>query len=283
MPALLKRMRARPRAMKPRHALQGLDVVTRTPVVTIDPTWKERFLRQTVMAQIAEWCFRIVEWDKREPGDPLRPRVPDIADDAFVWWQAWTTRVARRGRGAEAPSASELYEIAARSVRPSRPAGHQLYWRKSLAGPSKVLKNPAEVPVGLDLERLQHAVSEPDLDRRGLHQQPARSNTLLAKQAATAADVSRRTMYERLERGGRRISDFYNEADPVAALSAYLWEMAPAGRVAADRRTLRAELAAAGWTTEAARKFERRLRALPPEEQAQRLRRALARRAAPSE
>jgi hypothetical protein len=215
-----------------RAMMQGIDTLTRGVVVTIDPNWRDEGLRATVMAQIVEWCFRVSKHSEAF-GLPLP------AQDAIDWWQDWAVRVVRRGRDADHPDVGDLYQIAARSVRPARAAGHRLFWKKSLAA---------------------------------LH-----SESLL-RQAAGAADISLRTAYNRLRQGGRQTSDFLGAVDPLGELTDFLRRQAPARCLAVERHTLLEVLESAGWNKEAARKLERRLRTLPPDEQERRIRANLARR-----
>ena len=159
---------------------------------------------------------------------------------AYDWFAEWARRA---GRSPDELDPAEVYEIAQRGVRPGSPAGHRAYWRQTV----RPTRGPDRMRAALDL-----------CTNRG---QP----------------LGRSAAYERLRRGGVHVRDF---ATPTA-LAAWLSQNAPSPPKPAlpdARRDVRDQLLDLGWTPAGARKFEYRLRPLPQDEQARRVRAALARR-----
>ncbi len=117
-----------------RRTLQGVDALSRYVSVTIDPDWKDKHLKESVMAQVVEWFIRV----DRSP----HARLPDLAPDVYAWWERWG-RIAAPAATRHERSLAELFEIARRSVRPSSAAGHRLYWKKSLQSGSDGLLDRA--------------------------------------------------------------------------------------------------------------------------------------------
>ena len=107
-----------------RRTIQALDALSPSLTVTIDPAWMRDALRESVMAQVAEWITRVRELPNAN--------VPELKDDAWRWWHAWALRFVPHHGPEEPLTLSDLYEIARRTVRPDNPARHRKYWIKSL-------------------------------------------------------------------------------------------------------------------------------------------------------
>jgi len=218
-----------------RRLLQSLDALTRGSAVAVDFDWAPPLVRDSVMAQIAEWHVRI-------DGSEYARGGPMLTDDAYQWWCRWARRVARQRDDAVAPG--DVFGVAKRSVRPASAAGHHRYWKKSLEA---------------------HRADD------------------VVQQVATMLGISRRTVFNRLRKGERRLAEFYGEADAARALYDWLADRpSNANRISDDRRAVIESLEAAGVSHEAARKLERRTRGLPPEVQRNRLQRAIERQRARS-
>lgn len=216
-----------------RRLLQSLDSLTRGLEVVVDFGWKPSFVRDSVMAQVAEWHERI-------HGLEHARGAPTLTDDAYRWWFQWVRRVARQGENAVTPT--DVFMVAKRSIRPASAAGHHRYWKKSLQA---------------------HRADD------------------VAQRIATMLGISRRTVFNRLHKGEKRLEEFYSEPDAARALYDWLTDRpSNAKRISDDRRAVLESLQAAGVSFEAARKLERRTRALPPEVQRKRLQKAIERRRA---
>ncbi len=149
----------------------------------------------------------------------------------------WLAHFAARvaGRRPSDLTVSDAFDVARRSVRPPSAAGHHSYWKKSLT------YRPADD---------------------------------LATRAAKSAGVSRRTAFSRLHKAGKTLADFATESNPTSALHRWLVASAPAGRLLTDSRLLVDGLIEKGMRPGSARKFERRIRGLAPEEKQLRVDRA---------
>ncbi len=180
---------------------------------------------------------QLIEWCLRVHGDPHRARIPDLDDDVINWWRDWAARLARRNSDDDKPDAAEMYEVARRTLRPSHPAAHRKYWHKWLAPRS---------------ERL-------------------------VRDAAGQTGVSVRTIYSRMRKAGLHTRDFAEREHPLSELVVFLRGGSSVRSIPDQRRTIRDALIESGMNSEAARKFERRIRELPSEEQARRVAAALAR------
>ena len=206
---------------------QGLDALSRYIVVRIDPEWEPRALKESVMAQVAEWLVRV----RRHP----HAVDLELDSDVWRWWQSWALHTPGSTATTEL---AEILEIAGRTVRPDHPARQRAYWTKSL----------------------RHRRTRPGI----------------VDKAAIVAGIARSTAYDRLRRAGRTVADFENAQNPIRDLAGFL-HSAASYHLTNDRHTVINELTAGGMKEASARKLERRIRHLPPEEQVRRVKRALRR------
>ena len=176
---------------------------------------------------------QIIEWIVRVDDSAAEPDLsgPHLASDVYDWWLNWANKTARR-TSQDPLSLSDVYEVAKRSLQPRRAAGHRAYWRESLM---------------------------------------PRAENLITR-AAAIGGVSPRTAYERLKRGSKRVADFPKDDSELDSVVAFLGEQAPAVRSLPEKsRLIINALCESGMKENSARKLERRIRKLPPEEQAERL------------
>ena len=185
---------------------------------------------------------QVCEWVLRSPRQGA-----ELASDAVDWYARWASRAAGREVGA-----GELYEFVRGgeahpgALPPDSPGGHRAYYRKSL-----------------------------------------RSQEGRVAEAARRVGLSRRQAYRRLVATGRRLDEFESIQAVVASLISNAPKKTGARRELVERlvqRRLQRTPAHRQATEqrrahEWARKLERRTRSLPPEEQNQRIIRALRRQA----
>ncbi len=119
-PEALRRRGMRNRA-EAREDLQWLDARHSTVVVRVSSDWKPRYMRESTMAQIAEWLIRVERFDAG---------LPTLDRTALDWWRSWAAKAARL-RSLD-DSSEDVWDVARRSVRPGSAAGHRKYWRQSL-------------------------------------------------------------------------------------------------------------------------------------------------------
>ncbi len=233
MPALLRRDLSQIDSSRRelRNTLQALDDLSNFVPITVDPDWGPRFMRESVMAQVADFVVRLDGggW----------PPLPTLAEDAWRWWFGWVLQLSRAAPDSDELSLTDLFEIAGRTVRPDSPAGHREYWKKSL--------------------RVRHR-GKGAVDR-----------------AAELAGIARSTAYDRLRRAGKSVDDFQLEADHVEALASFLTGVADPRQLPRNRRFIVDYLVTQGMKENSARRLERRVREMPPEEQEQKIRKAVER------
>jgi hypothetical protein len=111
------------RSAAERRRIHGLDAAELDPIVLVSNDWKAERLTDSVIAQLIEWHFRVVD-----DGNAAGVNCPRPGDDALAWWVGWARRAARN----DEIGLAEAITVAKRSVRPATPAGHRAYWRRSL-------------------------------------------------------------------------------------------------------------------------------------------------------